>query len=284
MGQAARVTEKPQKTFTREEVEEILRRASEHAKAATDDGIRHEELLEAAREVGLDPSAIEAAAAELTAQRETKREHDEAKAELTEERRRGWVQGFVSYLLVGAFLTGLNLTVAPGLWLIYVLASWGLFVAMRGARLLFPVDEGKIEKRVEKKRKRRQAEERRAKMKREAEAWAERLRREVDASAKRADTAAQASRDFEDAVETGVQALLGVLARNIRDVAARAEENARRSDTEFNRYVDRRKREAGEPMPPPAKVRVEVHPRSTAAADAEEEAARQADERRQRRR
>jgi hypothetical protein len=273
------VTEPSQKTFSREEVEEILRRASEHAKAATDDGIRHEELLEAAREVGLDPAAIEAAAAELHSQRELKRDHDEARVQLTEERRRGWLQSLLTYVLVGACLTALNLTVAPGAWLVWVLAMWGLFVGLRGARMLFPVDEGKVEKRVEKKRRRRQADERRAQLKREAEAWAERLRREVDASAARADSAARASRDFEDAVEKGVSALLGVLARNIRDVAERAERN---SQTDFDRYVARQKRAAGEPVPPPAKVRVEVHPKRTAPTDAVEEALGRQDARRER--
>lgn len=285
MAQPLRVADS-RPTFTREEVEEILRRATEHAKVATDDGIRHEELLEAAREVGLDPKAIEEAAAELEAQREQRRDEVEARAELTEERRRGFLSALTTYVVVGLFLAAINLTVASGPWAVWVLAIWGLFVGLRGSRLLFPVDPTRIEKRAAQKRKRREADARKAAARKEAEAWAERLRAEMQGSARRADQAARASRDFEDAVEKGVQALLGVLARNIREVAARAEETGRQRDSEFNRYVDRQKRTAGEPVGPPAKVRVELHPREKAReAEREEREGREAErEERERRR
>lgn len=277
---------KSQKSFSRDEVEEILRRAADHAKAATGDGILHEELLEAAREAGLDPSAIDAAAAELTAQREDKRAFADAEAEIREERSRGFIQSLLTYLVVGGFLTAINLTVASGAWIIWVLAIWGLFVALRGSRLLLPPDRRKVEKRVEKGRRRRKAENERLQRKREAEAWAERLRSEMKASAERADHAARASRNFEEAVDSGVQALLGVLARKIREVAAAAEASERqRADTDFNRYVDRKKRAAGEDVPPPAKVRVELRPmRSSSAPTPDEEEEEERDERRSSRR
>jgi uncharacterized protein YhaN len=248
------------RTFTREEVEEILRRASDHANAATDDGILHEELLEAAREAGLDPASIDAAAADLEAQRADRQAVAEATAEITEERRRGFSSSLVTYLVVGLFLTGINLAVAPGPWLIWVLAIWGLFVALRGSRLLFAPDAGKVQRRVEKKRKRREADERKRRLKQEAQAWSERLRREMRSSASRADDAARASRDFEQAVDAGVQALLGVLARKVRDVAAAAEASERsRAQTDFDRYVDRQRRAQGSDVPP-ARVRVDVRP------------------------
>ena len=271
MGRAERVTESRHPTFTREEVEEILRRATEHAKAASGDGIRQEELLEAAREAGIDTDSVQAAAAEIAAQREDRREREQATAELAEERRRGWRQSLTHFLIAGAFLTALNLVAVGGAWLFYVLASWGFFVALRGVRLLQPVDGAAIDRRVERTRRHRAAKARREQRKRAAEEWAERLRREAEASARRVDAAARASRDFEDAVEKGVQALLGVLARNLRALAARAAPAEPRA-TDFGRYVER-ERAAADPPPPP-KVRVELHPRTAPPDEGEETSAR----------
>lgn len=252
------------RSFSREEVEEILRRASDHASTATDDGILHEELLEAAREVGLDPASIDAAAADIEAQRAERRDVAEATAEIEDERRRGFRSSLVTYLVVNVFLAAINFTVAPGPWLIWVLAIWGAFVALRGTRLLSAPDAGKVKKRVEKRRKRREAEARTKRLKQEAEAWSERLRREMRSSASRADDAARASRDFEQAVDSGVQALLGVLARKVREVAVAAEQNEQRRSSDFNRYVDRQRRSQGSDVPP-ARVRVDVRPAATKA-------------------
>ncbi len=246
-------------SFTKDEVEEILRRATEHANAATGDGILHEELLDAAREAGLDPASIDAAAAELAAQREDRRDFTEARAEIEEERRRGFLQGLATYAVVGLFLAGINLTVAKGPWAIWVLAIWGLIIALRGTRLLFAPNADRIEKRVEKKRRKRSAAQRRAERREKANAWSQRLRDEMAASAQRADAAARASRNFEEAVDSGVQALLGVLSRKIRDAASAAEASERdRASSDFNRYVERQRRARGEAVPPPAQVRVEV--------------------------
>jgi hypothetical protein len=262
------------RSFSRDEVEEILRRAADHAKAATDDGIRHEELLQAAREAGLDPDAIDAAAGELEAQRADKRAYADAELQIKEERRRGFLQSLLTYLVVGGFLTAINLTVASGVWIVWVLAMWGLFVALRGSRLLLSPAPEKVEKRVLKQKKRRADEDRKNQRRRAAEAWAERLRNppwaENQKSAApgnqksregKADDAARVSRNFEDAVDSGVQALLGIVARRIREVAAAAEASERRrQDTDFNRYVARKQRTAGDEVPPPARVRVEVGP------------------------
>jgi hypothetical protein len=270
VGRAERVTESRHPTFTREEVEEILRRATEHAKAASGDGIRQEELLEAAREAGIDTDSVQAAAAEIAAQREDRREREQATAELAEERRRGWRQSLTHFLIAGAFLTALNLVAVGGAWLFYVLASWGFFVALRGVRLLQPVDGAAIDRRVERTRRRRAADARRQQRKEAAEAWAERLRQQAEASARRADAAAHASRDFEDAVEKGVHALLGALARNIRALAARAAPPEPPA-SDFGRYVERQRAGDAAENPPPAKVRVELHPR--AASDDEDDEA-----------
>jgi len=250
-------------SFSRDEVEEILRRATEHANAATGDGILHEELLEAAREAGLDPASIDAAAAELAAQREDRRELTEARVEIEEERRRGFLQGLLTYFVVGLFLTGINLTVAKGPWAVWVLAIWGLFMALRGTRLFFAPNADRIEKRVEKKRRKRTAAQKRAERRDKATAWSQRLRDEMAASARRADDAARASRNFEEAVDSGVQALLGVLSRKVRDAAAAAEASERgRASSDFNRFVERQRRARGEPVPSPAQVRVEVTARA----------------------
>jgi len=60
VGILARVT----KTYTRQEADEILRRAL--AAQPASDGISHDDLVAAAREVGIPTSAVEAAAVELS--------------------------------------------------------------------------------------------------------------------------------------------------------------------------------------------------------------------------
>lgn len=240
-------------------MQEILRRASEEASAGSDDGIRHEELVAAAREAGLDPTAVEAAAAELAAG-ETQRQAIErvTRSEIARRRRRfrsgavswGVFTAFaaVAYLLLGATAGTLWPFVVPSL-------VWGFFVTLAGIRALGPPDPEWVERRVE--RERRDAERARAKQraKETAEAWARKLQDEIAARTSRSEVRKQKALELEDAIEDGVRAVLGALARAVKDAVEPPRGGAGGGAGDFARYVERQ-RSGG---PPPARpVRVEA--------------------------
>src|SRR5688572_24818259 len=87
------------KTYSREEADEILRRALAEQAA---DGISHDDLVAAAREVGIPEGAIEAAASQLGEHRSVKERVDL----LRQQKRRAFVRHLLSYLIAngGIFL------------------------------------------------------------------------------------------------------------------------------------------------------------------------------------
>jgi hypothetical protein len=108
-----------QRSYTRDEMEEILRRAAERTQEA-EDGVRHDDLVAAAREVGIDPDAIDAALAELGEEKTA----EAAAARWTRDARRRFVSHFSTYAIVMAFLVSLNVLATPEIW-------WSLYVAPR---------------------------------------------------------------------------------------------------------------------------------------------------------
>src|SRR5262245_47088601 len=92
--------------YTQEEVDAILKRALERegAKKIGGDALSHQDLLETAREVGIEPSQVEAAIAEVRL--------DDEKLALRQEwleRRRANFRGMlVTWVSIGAMLTFIN--------------------------------------------------------------------------------------------------------------------------------------------------------------------------------
>ncbi len=179
---------------------------------SSDDGIRHEELLAAAREAGLDPSAVEAAATELAAG-ET---HRQALARVTaaeiKKRRRRFQNGAVGWSLFAMFsaLAYFVLGTATGAAWPFVTPAlvWGFFVALAGVRALTSPDPDAMERRVVKEQRAAERERAKQRAKETAEAWARKLQEEIAGRRSRSDVRKQKALELEDAIEDGVRAVL----------------------------------------------------------------------------
>jgi hypothetical protein len=183
------------KTYNREEVDEILRRA---LLQQTGDGISHDDLVAAAREVGIPETAVEEAASQLGEHRQVK---DRVEL-IRRQKRRGFAKHLLSYVIAngGVFLVDY---VDGGPWFFhYLLIVWGMILLLLGIRQLAP-DEAGLVRRAE-----RELEKERRKLDRQR-------RRSAQASGQ--PVAPGAAKEFERAVQEGVNALLGAAARTIRD-------------------------------------------------------------------
>jgi hypothetical protein len=184
------------RTYSREEADEILRRALGEQAA---DGISHDDLVAAAREVGIPEGAIEAAASQLGEHRSVK----ERVELLRQQKRRAFVRHLLSYLIAngGVFLFDYF---DGGPWFFqYVLIVWGILLLLLGIRQLAPEEAGLVrraEREVEKEKRK-----------------AERQRRRTGQAPGHPGGMKGATREFEQAVQEGASALLGAAARAIRD-------------------------------------------------------------------
>src|SRR4051812_15144953 len=116
--------------YTQEEVDAILKRALERDGAQgkkTADALSHQDLLETAREVGIEPSQIEAAIAEVKLDNEKLA----LREEWLERRRAGFRGMLVSWVSIGAMLTLLNVLMGGAIWFPWVIVPWGLMVFMQ---------------------------------------------------------------------------------------------------------------------------------------------------------
>lgn len=182
------------RTYSREEADEILRRA---LLQQTGDGISHDDLVAAAREVGIPEGAVEQAASQLGEHRLIK---DRVEI-IRRQKRRGFGKHLLSYLIAnsGIFLFDYF---DGGPWFFhYMLILWGIILLLFGIRQLAPEEAGLV----------RRAERELEKEQRKLERQRRRSAREAGAP-----VAPGAAKEFERAVQEGVNALLGAAARTIR--------------------------------------------------------------------
>ena len=185
------------------ERDEILRRAI--AEQEGSDEITHEELVDAAREIGIDPAKVEAAAAAISKERGQREEETEDEAlvrvEVTRRRAR-FGRHLLTYLIVNGALVAMNLAAGGTFWAIWPILGWGLGLALQAARALpGPSDEEReqILRRVSKRRAR------------QARALAKRAREEALRAA---------GHEFEVAVQQGVSELMRAVTRGLSGDAA----------------------------------------------------------------
>jgi hypothetical protein len=156
-----------ERRYTRDEVDAILGRA---LRSAQDEGMTHDELVAAAREVGVSPEAIAKAAAEVERERAVERE--------TAALRRGQIRAFyshlASYLIVCSGLVALNLLLGGVLWFPWVLVGWGVGLAMHLRHVVSP-DTERLASRARMRQARRERREARRRRDRELEAHAREL-------------------------------------------------------------------------------------------------------------
>jgi hypothetical protein len=196
-----------ERTYTDDQVREILRRAVEQGTGTG--GLGRDDLVAAAGDVGIAPEAVDAA----IAARETETELKEERAKLQRERRQGLASAFSTWAIVNTGLFGIDWATGGGWWFYWPLGTWGIALALRLKGELFadPADDRKAaERRVQLRRRQRERE--------QAEARRERARKQR-----------QGSGGLEGVVERGVEELLGAAARRIAgvrvDAGHEAEEN-----------------------------------------------------------
>jgi hypothetical protein len=220
------------KTYTRREADEILRRALAVQPA---EGISHEDLVAAAREVGIPGAAIEAAAEQLG---EDQRISERA-ALIRRRRRVAFLRHLLIYLVVNAGIFFVDHADGGAYWFQYPLIIWGVILAAVGVAQLAP-DQSSLTRRAE----------------RELEREQRRAQRRMRAAARR-DGGAQArdgAKEFEAAVQEGVSSLLSAAARTIRGLSA----------SERYRVSEEGKR----PQPPQQREAEEAEPAAAGPAEA----------------
>jgi hypothetical protein len=108
--------------YTKEEADAILARALDMQRG---DGTSHEDLVAAAREVGVAPEVLERAAAEVITGRQ-----DEVELVAIRERAwRGFYAHLVPYVMVGALLGFLNYMTTSFPWAVIAMFAWGIGLA-----------------------------------------------------------------------------------------------------------------------------------------------------------
>ena len=195
--------------YSREEAEEILRRAAEQDAG---DGVSHEDLLAAASEVGIDASSLEAAAAELAKERESGARDIAIRKVL----RADFSQSLTRFVGINALVLAINVLTGGAWWFYWVTLGTGIFLFGTAVRNFMP-GERQLLKASNKldKRERRQ----RRKLEREARKQAYRERKSGGGDQKSGRSGAEA--EFERVVEAGVQALLRSAADRIEDFNAK---------------------------------------------------------------
>ena len=183
----------PERTYTDAQVREILRRAVERGSDAG--GLGHDDLMAAAREVGIAAEAVENAITELEAEGEL----TEELAKLKSERRHDLASNFATWAIVNTGLFGIDWATGGGWWFFWPLGTWGIFLLLRLKGELFanPTEDRKTaERRIELRRQQREREQAEARRRSERQ--------------KRPDFSG-----LEGVIERGVEELLGAAARRV---------------------------------------------------------------------
>ena len=165
--------------YTRDEVEEILRRALATQPLET---LSHEDLVAAAVEAGIDADDVEAAARQLEEEREVRAEEDK----IVGRSKQRFLQSIYTYVIVNSGLFLIDVMSGPGWWVQWVLAGWGIALALGARRALMP------------DRARLRAKARRQVAKRRRGTWDRQVRKEVDR-----------------AIQVGVDALVDAAAKRL---------------------------------------------------------------------
>jgi hypothetical protein len=167
--------------YTRDEVEEILRRALQTQPLET---LSHEDLVAAAVEAGIDADDVEAAARQLEEERELRAEEDR----IVGHRKRRFLQSIYTFVIVNSGLFLIDAMSGPGWWVQWVLGGWGIALALGARRALMP-DRARLRARA-----------RRQVAKRRRGHWERQVRKEVDR-----------------AIQVGVDALVDAASRKLAD-------------------------------------------------------------------
>lgn len=124
-----------QRQYSSNEVDRIIRRA---LKLKQEDLIRHQDLIDTAREIGIDPKILETAI--LQEQREFKKE--KIRQVRLKRRKVGFYSHFWTYLIVNAALLLINNFTPGPWWFQWSVVGWGIGLAFHFKAIFF--SHGKI--------------------------------------------------------------------------------------------------------------------------------------------
>src|ERR1700683_2183619 len=128
------------RVFTQEEVNTILSRAVERQNPSAG-GLTYAELIDTARQAGIDPAAIDEAVSELQTGRVTAAEDEEVNAELARRMWRSWRRfslHFTVFVMFSVLITVINLEQGGEQFYPIPILSWGIVIALPFMAVLFP--------------------------------------------------------------------------------------------------------------------------------------------------
>ena len=122
------------KQYSKDDVDRIIRRA---LKLKTEDSISHQELMDTAREFGIDPQALE------TAIEEDKEEFEKERARKTRllRSKARFYRHLWSYLIVIGALLLINILTPGPWWFQWPALGWGIGLAFNFKAAYFPVQK-----------------------------------------------------------------------------------------------------------------------------------------------
>lgn len=122
------------KNYSREEVNAIIRRALE---MKNQDGVSHNDLLETARELGLDDATMELAIDQQLAELKVQ---DKKNAQI-EKRKQKFHQHLWSFIIVNVMLLFINIFSGGGWWFQWAFLGWGIGLLFSFRAAYFPTDD-----------------------------------------------------------------------------------------------------------------------------------------------
>jgi len=120
--------------YTQDEVNRIMRRA---LKLKNEDTISHQDLIETAKEMGLDPKIVEAAIEQEL--REIKKAR--TRLELLNRRRMGFFRNLSSYIIVIGMLALINALTGGAWWFQWPALGWGIGLLFQLKCIFFHSDK-----------------------------------------------------------------------------------------------------------------------------------------------
>jgi hypothetical protein len=131
----------PQRRYTQEQVEAILQRALQRQQTNNSGNISHDDLIETARELGIDPSQLEMAVMEQTEVGAV----EDAKKTWIAQQKRSFKEHLRSYLIINGILLLINIMTGDPFWAMWPILGWGIGIAFDAANTFWPSDK-EIEK------------------------------------------------------------------------------------------------------------------------------------------
>jgi len=146
----------PSRTYSDDEVREILRRAVEQS-SVEGGGLTREELIEAARDAGIEASAVHDAIGVVERDREVQGEI----LALRKKDRKTLASNVLSWAIIALGLLAMRFFGAGGWWFIWPMGAWAIFLLLRLKGVLLESPE-KVRERAERRIEHRRRQQKRS--------------------------------------------------------------------------------------------------------------------------